>query len=124
MQLSGPLSGERNLSDYYEGLHNAKAAVWGVTFLQGLGCGGKNTLNESQITSAGTTTLSCQALPTKAAVASASVDQGFCIDMYYSSDCTGGMKPLCNSPKISCLSANLLHNRYPQLFGSFDIVPD
>ena len=124
MQLSGPLSSEQNILAYYEGLQNAKAPVWDVTFLQGLSCGGKNVLNESQITSAGTTTLSCQALPTKAAVASMSVDKGFCVDMYYSSDCTGSMKPFCNMPGASCASANLRNNRNPQLFGSFDIVPD
>lgn len=93
-----------------------------MTFLEGLGCGGKTTLNESQITSAGTTTLSCQALPTKAAVAAGTAEKGFCIHMYYSSDCTGGMKPLCDKG-FSCLSVNFVNNKYAQLFGSFDVVP-
>ena len=124
MQLSGPLSSEQNMSAYYEGLQNVKAPVWDVTLLEGSSCNGKNALNESQITSAGTTTFSCQALPTKFAVASVSVEQGFCMDMYYSSDCTGGMKPFCNIPGVSCASVNLVNNRNAQLFGSFDIVPN
>lgn len=122
MQLSDPLSSEQNISAYYESLQNVKAPIWDMTFLQGTNCNGMNTLNESQVTSAGTTNMACQALPTQAPAVTMSVNQGFCINMYYSSDCTEPMRSFCNQPGGFCATPNYVNNKSPQLFNSFDVV--
>lgn len=86
-------------------------------------CQTSNTLAEPQVTSVGTTTAACQALPTQAGAVNVNVEQGFCAQFWYSSDCTGRMLPACDEPTNYCARAYPPNTPNPLLFKSFNVVP-
>lgn len=129
-QLSGPFSTPENVEAFLGALEDLKMPVfvWNVTLMGKPYCSAANALVEAPVTSIGTTTAACQALPTQAqfgAVSINNLDKGFCANFNYASDCTGGMQQFCNrgsDPASTCLPAAFPGNKYPQNFKGFEIV--
>lgn len=111
-----------SIEGYFEGLADVKAPVWQMTLMHLPYCSATNTLAEAQVTSFGTTTSSCQAIPTPAGAVSVNVEKGFCARFWYSSNCkTGSYQSFCD--KAVCAAAYPPNARWPQLFSGFDVVP-
>lgn len=130
-ELTGPFAspqGPGAFAAVMEGLQ-APNWVWNVTLMGKPYCSAANALVEAPIISVGTTTASCQALPTSVQFGAVSINdlgEGFCAKFNYASDCSGGMQTFCNRgsvPTSTCLPAVAPGNRYPQNYKGFEIVP-